>query len=121
MLVHVCARDCCAHHLPFITEALRLYTKNLSCSMCTLGAQIVISECVREVLQKTQTSAAAVDILIVNCSLFSPTPSLCSLVINEFDMRSDVQSYNLSGMVSQSSLIYNSAESGIMNMIIDWG
>ena len=46
-----------------------------------------------------------VDILIVNCSLFSPSPSLCSLIINKFKMRSDVKSYNLSGMGCSASII----------------
>jgi hypothetical protein len=32
-----------------------------------------------------------VDILIINCSLFSPTPPLCAMVANYFQMRSDVQ------------------------------
>jgi predicted naringenin-chalcone synthase len=61
----------------------------------------VITDCVRQVLQKTNTKASAIDVLIINCSLFSPTPSLCAMVINEFDMRSDILSYNLSGMVSK--------------------
>ncbi len=56
-------------------------------------------DCVRKLLAKTNTKAKAVDFLVVNCSLFSPTPSLCSMVINEFGMRTDISSYNLSGMV----------------------
>lgn len=61
--------------------------------------QIVIYDCVRKVLKKTGVKAKDIDILVINCSLFSPTPSLCSMVINEFKMRSDIASYNLSGMV----------------------
>lgn len=36
--------------------------------------------------------------LVVNCSLFNPTPSLSALVINHFKMRSDIVSYNLGGV-----------------------
>lgn len=39
-----------------------------------------------------------VGILVVNCSLFNPTPSLAAMVINRFKMRSNIISYNLSGM-----------------------
>jgi predicted naringenin-chalcone synthase len=39
-----------------------------------------------------------VDILITNCSIFCPTPSLASMLINKFKFRRDVQSYNLGGM-----------------------
>lgn len=38
------------------------------------------------------------DILITNCSIFCPTPSLASMLINKFKFRRDVQSYNLGGM-----------------------
>ena len=38
-----------------------------------------------------------IDILVVNCSLFNPTPSLSAMIINHFKMRSDILSYNLAG------------------------
>ena len=39
-----------------------------------------------------------VDILIVVCSCFAPTPSLASMIVNHFKMRTDVLSHNLAGM-----------------------
>ena len=41
---------------------------------------------------------AQVDILIVVCSCFAPTPSLASMIVNHFKMRTDVLSHNLAGM-----------------------
>jgi 3-ketoacyl-CoA synthase len=61
-------------------------------------SSIVLFDVVRQVLENTNTNPKDIDILIVNCSLFSPTPSLCTLIINEFDMKPDILSYNLSGM-----------------------
>jgi 3-ketoacyl-CoA synthase len=58
-----------------------------------------MNDCVSQLLKNTGHSAKDIDILIVNCSLFSPTPSLCAMIINDFGMRSDILSYNLSGMV----------------------
>lgn len=49
--------------------------------------------------------AAQVDILIVNCSLFNPTPSLSAMVVNHFGMRPDIKSYNLSGMGCSAGII----------------
>lgn len=43
-------------------------------------------------------TARQVDVLVTNCSLFNPTPSLAAMVINSLGMRSDVDSYNLAGM-----------------------
>jgi 3-ketoacyl-CoA synthase len=61
-------------------------------------SEVVMFDVVRRALQSTGTNAKDVDIIIVNCSLFSPTPSLCSMIIDEFNMRHDICSYNLSGM-----------------------
>jgi 3-ketoacyl-CoA synthase len=67
--------------------------------------QTVIFGCVRDLLTKTDTLGCDIDFLVINCSLFSPTPSLCSMVVNEFGMRADVSSYNLSGMGCSAGLI----------------
>lgn len=67
--------------------------------------EIVAFDCVQKILTSSKTKASEIDILVVNCSLFSPTPSLCSIIINKFNMRSDVTSYNLSGMGCSAGLI----------------
>lgn len=46
-----------------------------------------------------------VDILIAVCSCFAPTPSLASMVVNHFKMRTDVLSHNLAGMGCSSGVI----------------
>ena len=46
-----------------------------------------------------------IDILVVNCSLFNPTPSLSAMIINHFKMRSNVVSYNLAGMGCSAGVI----------------
>ena len=48
---------------------------------------------------------AQIDILIVVCSCFAPTPSLASMVVNHFKMRTDVLSHNLAGMGCSSGVI----------------
>ena len=45
------------------------------------------------------------DILIVNCSLFNPTPSLSAMIVNHFRMKANVVSYNLSGMGCSAGVI----------------
>ncbi|MCO5603307.1 hypothetical protein L7F22_057456 [Adiantum nelumboides] len=51
------------------------------------------------------TEARVISILVVNCSLFTPIPSLASMIINKFKLRSDVKSFNLSGMGCSASVI----------------
>lgn len=68
-------------------------------------AEMVLSGCMDELLKKTNLKPRDIDILIVNCSLFNPTPSLSAMVINKYKLRSDIKSFNLSGMGCSASVI----------------
>ncbi|CAK7337132.1 unnamed protein product [Dovyalis caffra] len=61
-------------------------------------AEMVLFPIMQDLLSKTKVSAPDIDILIVNCSGFCPSPSLSSIIINKFSMRDDVKSFSLSGM-----------------------
>jgi FAE1/Type III polyketide synthase-like protein len=52
----------------------------------------------RDLFNKTGITADQIGVLVVNCSLFCPTPSLCAHVMNHFNMSSDTMTYNLGGM-----------------------
>ncbi|OAY79181.1 3-ketoacyl-CoA synthase 6-like [Ananas comosus] len=68
-------------------------------------AELVIFSAVDELLAKTRVTAKDIDIVVVNCSLFSPTPSLSAMVVNRYGLRSNVLSFNLSGMGCSAGLI----------------
>jgi 3-ketoacyl-CoA synthase len=68
-------------------------------------ASTVICDIVDKALKRAKVHPKEIDVLVINCSLFSPTPSLCALVISKFGMRSDIRSFNLSGMGCSASLI----------------
>ena len=46
-----------------------------------------------------------IDIVIVSCSCFAPTPSMAAMITNHFKLRRSVLTYNLSGMGCSSSLV----------------
>ncbi|KAJ8752954.1 hypothetical protein K2173_008689 [Erythroxylum novogranatense] len=60
--------------------------------------EMVLFPVIEDLFSKTKVCPLDIDILIVNCSGFCPSPSLSSIVINKFAMREDTKSYNLSGM-----------------------
>ncbi|OMO85932.1 FAE1/Type III polyketide synthase-like protein [Corchorus capsularis] len=61
-------------------------------------AEMVLFPIIDDLLSKTKLSPQEIDILIVNCSGFCPSPSLSSIIINKYSMRSGIKSFNLSGM-----------------------
>ncbi|KAK1282445.1 3-ketoacyl-CoA synthase 13 [Acorus calamus] len=53
---------------------------------------------VDSLLDKTHIHPSMIDILIVACSVFAPSPSLSSLIVNKYKLNPDIKTYNLSGM-----------------------
>lgn len=68
-------------------------------------ARMVLFPVFEDLLSKTHLSPLDIDIIIVNCSGFCPSPSLSSIIINRFSMREDVKSFNISGMGCSASAL----------------
>lgn len=68
-------------------------------------AEAVVFPIVEQVLERTGVNVRQIDFLIVNCSLFTPTPSICAMVCNRFHFRKDVRSYNLGGMGCSANVV----------------
>lgn len=67
--------------------------------------ELMVFKAIEDLLKSTNTRPKEIGILIVNCSLFCPTPSLSSMIVNKFGMRSDILSFNLGGMGCSASPI----------------
>ncbi|KAG9441515.1 hypothetical protein H6P81_017369 [Aristolochia fimbriata] len=68
-------------------------------------AELVIFTVLDDLFVKTGIKPREIDFLVVNCSVFNPIPSLTSMVINKYKMRSSVKSFNLGGMGCSAELI----------------
>jgi len=60
--------------------------------------EICCYSAVRDLLNKTGVQPKQIGIVITNCSLFNPTPSLSATLMNHFGMGSSTINYNLGGM-----------------------
>lgn len=58
----------------------------------------VLFTVVKDLLSRRKINPKSIDILVSNCSLFCPTPSITSMIINKFGLRSNIKSFSLSGM-----------------------
>ncbi|KAG0465748.1 hypothetical protein HPP92_019912 [Vanilla planifolia] len=68
-------------------------------------AEQVMFGAIDELLEKTRVRPKEIGILIVNCSLFNPTPCLSSMVVHHYKLRGNILSYNLGGMGCSAGLI----------------
>ncbi|KAK9083607.1 hypothetical protein Scep_030078 [Stephania cephalantha] len=68
-------------------------------------AETVMFGAVDELLEKTGVKTKDIGILVVNCSLFYPTPSLSAMIVNHYKLRGNVLCYNLGGMGCSAGLI----------------
>ncbi|GLT92118.1 hypothetical protein SLE2022_099720 [Rubroshorea leprosula] len=53
----------------------------------------------------TNINPKDIGILVVNCSLFNPTPSLSAMIVNKYKLRGNIRSFNLGGMGCSAGVI----------------
>jgi 3-ketoacyl-CoA synthase len=68
-------------------------------------ASMVMFGALDQLFEKTGIRPKDVGILVVNCSIFNPTPSLSAMIINHYKMRGNILSYNLGGMGCSAGII----------------
>jgi 3-ketoacyl-CoA synthase len=67
--------------------------------------ETVVFSAVRDALNKAGVHPRQVGIVITNCSLFNPTPSLSATLMNAFKMPSSTVNYSLGGMGCSAGVI----------------
>ncbi|XP_031112681.1 3-ketoacyl-CoA synthase 10-like [Ipomoea triloba] len=68
-------------------------------------ASTVMFGALDELFQKTKIRPKDVGVLVVNCSVFNPTPSLSAMIINHYKLRGNILSFNLGGMGCSAGII----------------
>ncbi|KAH6823457.1 3-ketoacyl-CoA synthase 7 [Perilla frutescens var. hirtella] len=67
--------------------------------------ETVLFTIVKDLLSKHSINPENIDILVTNCSIFCPTPSIAAMIINKFGFRCNVKSVSLSGMGCSAGLV----------------
>uniref|UniRef100_A0A6N2M5X4 3-ketoacyl-CoA synthase n=1 Tax=Salix viminalis TaxID=40686 RepID=A0A6N2M5X4_SALVM len=68
-------------------------------------SEMVMFGAIDDLLAKTGVKPRDIGILVVNSSLFNPTPSLSARIVNHYKLRGNILSYNLGGMGCSAGLI----------------
>ncbi|XP_020584708.1 3-ketoacyl-CoA synthase 6-like [Phalaenopsis equestris] len=61
-------------------------------------AELVIFSAVDDVLKKTGVDPNDIGVLVVNSNSFYPVPSLTSMIVNRYKLKSDIRSFSLASM-----------------------
>ncbi|KAE8693674.1 3-ketoacyl-CoA synthase 1 [Hibiscus syriacus] len=91
--------------LTYFPRGITSSPPNLCMEEARAEAEAVMFGALDSLFEKTGIKPEDVDILIVNCSLFNPTPSLSAMIVNHYKLRTDIKSYNLGGMGYSAGLI----------------
>jgi len=67
--------------------------------------ELVIFSAIDDLFAKTSIDPTTIDIVVINCSGFSPVPSMPDMIVRKYKMRSDIRSIHLSGMGCSAGLI----------------
>ena len=68
-------------------------------------AETILFQCMDALLSRTRLHPKKIDCVVLNCSLFSPTPSLCAMVCKKYGLKPHVKTYNLSGQGCSASIV----------------
>jgi 3-ketoacyl-CoA synthase len=89
----------------YLPPAIQSQPPNPCMKEARLEAEMVMFGALDELFLKSGLKPKDIGILVVNCSLFSPTPSLSSMIVNHYKMRGNVVSLNLGGMGCSAGVI----------------
>lgn len=89
----------------YLPEAVLNVPPNPCMAEARKEAEAVMFGAVDELFAKTNVKPKDIGILIINCSLFNPTPSLSAMVVNHYKLRGNIVSFNLGGMGCSAGLL----------------
>ncbi|WOG97821.1 hypothetical protein DCAR_0417162 [Daucus carota subsp. sativus] len=89
----------------YVPEAMHSIPPRPSMAAAREEAENVMYGALDSLFRNTGVKAKDIGILVVNCSLFNPTPSLSAMIVNKYKLRGNVRSFNLGGMGCSAGVI----------------
>ncbi|KAJ0801252.1 putative very-long-chain 3-oxoacyl-CoA synthase [Helianthus annuus] len=89
----------------YLPEALHSIPPVPSMAAARKEAEDVMFGALDNLFESTKVNPKDIGILVVNCSLFNPTPSLSSMIVNKYKLRGNIKTFNLGGMGCSAGVI----------------
>ncbi|KAG2703430.1 hypothetical protein I3843_06G128300 [Carya illinoinensis] len=89
----------------YVPEAMHYLPPRPSMSAAREEAEQVMFGALDNLFANTNVKPKDIGILVVNCSLFNPTPSLSAMILNKYKLRGNIRSFNLGGMGCSAGVI----------------
>ncbi|KAK8959508.1 3-ketoacyl-CoA synthase 4 [Platanthera guangdongensis] len=89
----------------YVPDAMHHLPPRPSMSAARDEAEQVMFGALETLFRNTGIKSKDIGILVVNCSLFNPTPSLSAMIVNRYKLRGNILSFNLGGMGCSAGVI----------------
>lgn len=89
----------------YVPEAMHYIPPRPSMAAAREEAEQVMFGALDNLFDNTKVKPKDIGILVVNCSLFNPTPSLSAMIVNKYKLRGNIKSFNLGGMGCSAGVI----------------
>ncbi|CAG7869395.1 unnamed protein product [Brassica rapa] len=89
----------------YVPEGMHHVPPRISMAAAREEAEQVMFGALDSLFENTDINPKDIGILVVNCSLFNPTPSLSAMIVNKYKLRGNIRSYNLGGMGCSAGVI----------------
>lgn len=89
----------------YVPEAMHFIPPRPSMAAAREEVEQVMFGALDNLFLNTKVKTKDIGILIVNCSLFNPTPSLSAMIVNKYRLRGNIRSFNLGGMGCSAGVI----------------
>lgn len=89
----------------YVPEAMHAIPPQPSIQAAREEAEQVMFGALDKLFANTSVKPKEIGVLVVNCSLFNPTPSLSAMIVNKYKLRGNIKSFNLGGMGCSAGVI----------------
>ncbi|KAJ6848816.1 putative 3-ketoacyl-CoA synthase 6 [Iris pallida] len=88
-----------------VPPALHSFPHRPSMEASRAEARLAIFSAIDDLLAKTGLDPGGINAVVVSCSIFSPAPSLSTMIVERYGLRSGTRSFNLSSMGCGGSIV----------------